>query len=470
VNTLIDIHSVSKCYHIYEHPKDRFKQALLDKWRQLGRYKEKADYYREFWALRDISFQLEAGESVGILGRNGAGKSTLLQIVVGTITPTSGNVITHGRITALLELGSGFNPEFSGRENVLLNAQILGLTEAQALDKYDEIASFADIGDFINQPVKTYSSGMMVRLAFAVQTAVDPKILIIDEALAVGDMFFQAKCMARIRKLVDSGVALLFVSHATDIVRQLCSRAVLLQNGRLVAFGNAKKVADQYSSVQLEERNLAAKVTLEGRQRMDRTLNGSNSIDEGSVPDQQGIDSNPRSIGTDSAGQSQWSEGVDLFLVRASHHRIGNGDAEILNFQMFSQGQLAGKFDFDENANIRVYVRFHVDLSNVTLSLQVRNRQGTGLVFFDLRLQQEMHRRYNAGQVYLFDWNMKLPLMTESYSVQCVLAHPPVIPGDDWVFIDSIPDAYEFTVSPIPDLPVSSFVVLPAQVNINAVS
>jgi lipopolysaccharide transport system ATP-binding protein len=471
VNTLIDIHSVSKCYHIYEHPKDRFKQALLDKWRQLGRYKEKADYYREFWALRDISFQLEAGESVGILGRNGAGKSTLLQIVVGTITPTSGNVITHGRITALLELGSGFNPEFSGRENVLLNAQILGLTEAQALDKYDEIASFADIGDFINQPVKTYSSGMMVRLAFAVQTAVDPKILIIDEALAVGDMFFQAKCMARIRKLVDSGVALLFVSHATDVVRQLCSRAVLLQNGQMVSIGQAKKVADQYSSLQLEERNQAAKVTLEGRERLEKSLRDV-SPQQGDMSLLSATGSVTASAGltvadwSDHPARQVWSAGIESYLVRAPHNRIGNGDAEIINVQMLADGNLSARFEFDEEATIRVFAGFRSKLHNVNLSLQIRNRQGTGLVFFDLRLQKQMHQEYCAGHIYLFEWKVKLPLMTESYSLQCILAHPPLHPGDDWVFIDSVPDAFEFSVSPIPNLPVSSFVVLPAKLEI----
>lgn len=469
----IIIQSVSKCYQIYAHPKDRFKQAISNRWNKLlGRAESAEHYYKEFWALRDISFALEPGETVGILGRNGAGKSTLLQIIVGTLAPTTGEVITNGRITALLELGSGFNPEFTGRENVLLNAQILGLTPEQALDRFDEIAGFADIGDFIDQPVKTYSSGMMVRLAFAVQTAVDPKILIVDEALAVGDMFFQAKCISRIKKLVDDGVALLFVSHDTGVVRQLCSRAVLLQDGRLSAIGDAKSVADQYSSLQLDERNLAAKATLAARERLERSLmaekSGADNFsgsekDTGLAPD---LDQTKTEWSSHPLS-SEWKEGIEPFLVRASHNRTGNGEAEIINVQMLSHGKLSAHFDFDAEAKVRIFVGFRKDLNNVNLALSIRNRQGTGLVFFDLRIQKETHHVYRAGHVYAFDWEIKLPLMTEHYLLQCTLTLMPRVPGDDWVFIDSIPDAYEFSVSPIPGLPISSFVVLPAKVSIN---
>ncbi|NBS20112.1 MAG: ABC transporter ATP-binding protein, partial [Flavobacteriia bacterium] len=238
-----------------------------------------------------MTFEVSPGESVGILGKNGAGKSTLLQIIAGTLSQTDGVVHTDGRITALLELGSGFNPDFTGRENVLLNAQIMGLSHGQVAEKFDDIVSFADIGDFINHPVKTYSSGMMVRLAFAVQTAFDPKILIVDEALAVGDMFFQSKCIARIKKLIDDGVTLLFVSHDPGTVRQLCNRAVLLENGEMVCFGDAKSVADRYAASQLDERNRESIARLKERKSIghSQTLDmvTSDSINRVDIP---GID------------------------------------------------------------------------------------------------------------------------------------------------------------------------------------
>lgn len=233
----IRVQGLSKCYHVYDKPQDRLKQSL---WR--GR----KQFYREFWALRDVSFEVGKGETVGIIGRNGSGKSTLLQMIAGTLTPTSGSVEVNGRVAALLELGSGFNPEFSGRENVFMNGAILGLSDTEIAARFDEIAAFADIGDFIEQPVKTYSSGMMVRLAFAVSVCVDPDILIIDEALAVGDMAFQFKCMKRLERLTQSGTTLLFVSHDLGAVKAFCQAAIYLSKGTMNASGSASDVAELY--------------------------------------------------------------------------------------------------------------------------------------------------------------------------------------------------------------------------------
>ncbi|NDH69725.1 MAG: ABC transporter ATP-binding protein, partial [Gammaproteobacteria bacterium] len=202
----ITLDRVGKCYRIFTNPQDRFKQALSDRFGQwLGR-KTHHPLYREHWAVSDVSFNVMQGEAVGIVGRNGAGKSTLLQIIAGTLAPTVGSVQTSGRITALLELGSGFNPEFTGRENVIHNAQILGMTLVEIENKIDDILAFADIGDFVDQPVKTYSSGMMMRLAFSVQTVLDPRILIVDEALSVGDARFQEKCFRKLKHLRNNGV------------------------------------------------------------------------------------------------------------------------------------------------------------------------------------------------------------------------------------------------------------------------
>ena len=196
----IKVENLSKCYQIYDQPRDRLKQFLLPRLQRVVGLTPK-QYYREFWALKDISFDVKKGETVGIIGRNGSGKSTLLQMICGTLSPTTGSVATHGRIAALLELGSGFNPEFTGRENVYMNASVLGLTNDEIDARFDEIAAFADIGEFIEQPVKTYSSGMYSRLAFSIAINVDPEILIVDEALAVGDARFVAKCMRRIKDI-----------------------------------------------------------------------------------------------------------------------------------------------------------------------------------------------------------------------------------------------------------------------------
>jgi lipopolysaccharide transport system ATP-binding protein len=242
--------NLGKCYHLYNHPSDRLKQALLLHRRQ---------YFREFWALQGASFHLARGEAVGIIGRNGAGKSTLLQLVAGTLTPTQGSVRVSGRVAALLELGSGFNPDFTGRENVNLNGSILGLSQDEIAARFDEIARFADIGDFVDQPVKTYSSGMTVRLAFAVQVLLKPDVLIVDEALAVGDAEFQRRCYRRLEQLREQGLSLLFVSHANATVRQLCSRAIYLERGRVKAIGPSADVCDQYEEDLLDERGRPGK-------------------------------------------------------------------------------------------------------------------------------------------------------------------------------------------------------------------
>ena len=199
-NVAIQVEGLSKCYQIYDKPGDRLKQFLFPRLKPSARRNGTA-YFREFWALRNVSLTVKQGETIGIVGRNGSGKSTLLQIICGTLTPTQGDVRTNGRIAALLELGSGFNPEFSGRENVYLNAAVLGLTKEETDARFDEIAAFADINDFIDQPIKTYSSGMVVRLAFAVAINADPQILVVDEALSVGDELFQRKCFARIEQI-----------------------------------------------------------------------------------------------------------------------------------------------------------------------------------------------------------------------------------------------------------------------------
>lgn len=236
----IMVNGVSKCFEMYARPKDRLLQFF---------YRGKRQLYKEFWALKDVSLEVARGETFAILGRNGSGKSTLLQIIAGTLSPTAGEVRTNGVLTALLELGSGFNPEFTGRENVYLNGTVLGFTRAQMDDVFDEIVDFADIGDHLDQPVKTYSSGMYVRLAFAVQACVNPQILIVDEALSVGDEKFQRKCFDHLEKLRSQGCSILLVTHSTSTVEKFCQRAALLHKGVLHGIGDAKEIVDQYHAL-----------------------------------------------------------------------------------------------------------------------------------------------------------------------------------------------------------------------------
>jgi lipopolysaccharide transport system ATP-binding protein len=247
----IRVSDLSKCYQIYDSPRDRLKQFLAPRLQRLAGMHSR-QYFREFWALKNVSFEIKRGETVGIIGRNGSGKSTLLQLICGTLSPTGGSVETNGRIAALLELGSGFNPEFTGRENVYMNAAVLGLSKEEVDERFDDIAAFADIGEFIEQPVKTYSSGMYIRLAFSVIAHVDADILVVDEALAVGDAVFTQKCMRFIRSFQERGT-LLFVSHDMSSVQNLCRSAIWLGHGEIKQIGTSKKVAEAYLQYTLQE-------------------------------------------------------------------------------------------------------------------------------------------------------------------------------------------------------------------------
>ena len=250
-NSII-VENLSKYFEVYKNPQDRLKEIVFPRLQKMIR-KPSQEYHQKFWALKDISFEIKKGETVGILGQNGSGKSTLLQIIMGTMSASSGKILTIGKVSGLLELGSGFNPDFTGRENVYLNGSLLGLSKQEINNKFDDIASFADIGEHLDMPVKTYSSGMMLRLAFAVQCYVESDILIIDEALAVGDARFQLKCFRKLQEIKDRGTTILFVSHAVEMVKSFCNRGIVLDYGCVKYIGTVNTAATKYHNILFPE-------------------------------------------------------------------------------------------------------------------------------------------------------------------------------------------------------------------------
>ncbi len=315
-NYVIRANDLGKCYQIYNNPRDRLKQAL---------FRGRRQFYREFWALRDVSFEICKGEAVGIIGRNGAGKSTLLQLLCKTLTPTTGSIEVEGRVAALLELGAGFNPEFTGRENVYMNGAILGFSRREMDERFDDIAAFADIGRFIEQPVKTYSSGMFVRLAFAVQACVEPDILIVDEALAVGDVFFRQKCYRRLNQLLDKGTAILLVSHSMGDVEEFWERAILLHQGESLFQGAASEAVKHY-------------YLLERQSKKGQTFSSLEETETADFLEESEFDWPTPDAFLDITNLSQVSEG----LARCTAVTICNNEGK--RQQVFSQGETASFF------------------------------------------------------------------------------------------------------------------------------
>ncbi|MDD2031071.1 ABC transporter ATP-binding protein [Pseudomonas sp. 39167] len=337
----IKVQNLSKCYEIYDKPRDRLLQMLS---------RGKRRYCREFWALQDVSFEIRKGETVGIVGKNGSGKSTLLQILCGTLNPTGGTVETYGRIAALLELGSGFNPEFTGRENVYLNATILGLSKEEIDQRYDAIIEFADIGEFINQPVKTYSSGMLVRLAFAVQAQVEPDILIVDEALAVGDAKFQARCFDRLKKLKESGTSILLVTHSSEQIVTHCDRAFLLNEGVQLEQGEPRKVVNRYLDLLFGKTQ--SSISVEAEQ----------------------IDEAMETYHTPEGG-------MDVFETHPNYnpneYRWGDRSATIIDFHLNAAGMdYPVAIDTGSKIKLKVFVRFDTELVCPILGMTIKTKEG----------------------------------------------------------------------------------------------
>lgn len=344
----ISAHGLTKTYRLFGHPGDRIKQFLSFGLKQ---------YHREFTSLNDVSFEVRKGETVGIIGRNGSGKSTLLQLICGILKPTSGTVQVKGRISALLELGAGFNPEFTGRENVYFQGALMGFTKAQMNERFDDIAAFADIGEFIEQPVRTYSSGMYVRLAFAVAINLDPEILIVDEALAVGDTRFQVRCFQRINEIRERGGSILFVTHATDQISRYCDRALLIDQGRLASEGNPKDVVNHYFA--------------------------------SSFPNQK--------TSPPSANTAPHPHG---FVARPGYSpsecRFGNGAAEIVDFHFQEQNGTPVLPHLSSGQKIRLVFRvvFHRTIAHATFAVAIATLDGVNLFGINSR---DLHDSQASG-------------------------------------------------------------------------
>jgi lipopolysaccharide transport system ATP-binding protein len=367
----ISLKNVSKCYKRYSHPVDRLKEILLPN-------KSHAD---NFWALQEINLKVAPGETLGIIGQNGSGKSTLLQIIAGTLTPTTGEVGVNGRVSALLELGSGFNPEFTGRQNVFFNGQILGLSREEVEAKFDDIAAFAEIGDFIDRPVKTYSSGMAVRLAFAVVANTEPKILIVDEALAVGDAKFQARCMKRIRLLKEQGVTILFVSHDSSTIKMLCQRAVLLNHGKVLEVGNPKDVVNRYIAL-LSSDTTSVDVGVEEVTNANR--------DEFISPEQESF-----------------------------MHRHGNKLAILNDVKITSDdgSQVKTKLETGSVFNIVVSLEVKGELSDLVIGISIRNLMGVVIYGTNTQLMNVKLPQLNKGQQVTATFRIPCCLNKGTYTV-----------------------------------------------------
>ncbi len=387
--TAVRVERVSKLYRIYNRPNDRLKEML-----SRGHWKR----HREFWALNDISFEVEPGTTTGIIGPNGSGKSTLLQIITGTLEPTHGNVWHEGRIAALLELGSGFNPEFTGIENIFMNASLMGFSRNETEALLPQIERFAEIGPFIHQPVKTYSSGMYVRLAFSVAISASPNILIIDEALAVGDAVFQHRCMRRLKEMQESGVTILFVSHDPNAVRALCSRALLLNSGQLLADGKPTDVLNRY-----QELIMAREAAFENAPAAPfKTENAAGDLVEAEEP-------------------LQYS------------YRHGDGTAEILKIELLDASHRKIELvESGERVLLQTRILFHDDIEAPICGFLIRNRHGIHIYGTNSDLQMVDIGAVRRGEVIEIVFAFDCRLAPDSYSIT-IAAHSPDAISYDWV-------------------------------------
>lgn len=372
----ISVEHVNKIYKLYGKPSDRFKEAMGF---------SKKVRYREHYALNDVSFNVKKGETVGIIGTNGSGKSTILKIITGVLNPNGGGVTVNGRISALLELGAGFNMEYTGIENVYLNGTMIGFTKEEIDEKLQDILDFADIGDFVHQPVKTYSSGMFVRLAFAISINIDPEILIVDEALSVGDVFFQAKCYKKFEEFKKLGKTILFVSHDLGSIAKYCDHVVLLNKGEKLAEGNPKEMIDLYKKVMVNQ--LDSVMSNDSVQAM--------SVEEDKISDKE------------------WKKSLTL---NPESLEYGNGLAEIIDFAILDdQGMITNSVIKGKKCTIKMKVKFNEKIQDPILAFTIKNLQGTEITGTNTMLERVSFNDPEAGEVLVASFTQEINLQSREY-------------------------------------------------------
>jgi ABC-type polysaccharide/polyol phosphate transport system ATPase subunit len=392
---IITVNDLGKVYRLYNHPIDRLKEAV---------HPLRRKYHHDFHALKNVSFSILHGETIGIVGKNGSGKSTLLKIIAGVLQPSSGVLHVGGRVSALLELGAGFNPELSGIENIYFSGTISGMSHQEIKAKEDEIVSFADIGEFINQPVKTYSSGMYVRLAFALATCIDPQILIVDEALSVGDMFFQAKSMKRMKLMMERNCTTLFVSHDIHAVKTLCSKVLYLKNGEVVCYGDAAQVCDRYIRDQLSD--------------------GGFFIDAGRPSDLE-LEGDEQSTSRGDPAIKDWSEGKDLklFQTQANSFRKGSREIEFLYVETLNgRNEPTNSFCYGDEIVLRAYFKSRVEAEEVVCAFYVRDKNQVEVIGTNSFYEGKEIRNVSPGSQWSVEFKFTNLLKSGQYSIQVLLA------------------------------------------------
>lgn len=416
--TVILVEKLNKIFQIYDQPRDRLKQFLLPRVQRLIGHSPR-QYYREFRAIKDLSFEIKKRETVGIIGRNGSGKSTLLQIICDVLNPSSGEVRVNGRIAALLELGAGFNPAFTGRENVLINASILGLSEKQINERFDSILEFAGIGSFIDQPVSTYSSGMYVRLAFAVMANVDAEILVIDEALAVGDVFFTQKCMRYLRSFQERGTVL-FVSHDAGAVVNLCSRAIWLEQGEIREIGPAHHVCEKYLASQYDSKNLTNKNDQKAPGQPPELTNVSSTS---TIPWQESCNEDDSRL--EFINSTTLRNDIQVFRFKTQNRHFGTGGAKVIDAYLCSNSQniLAWVIGGEEVAMV-VRISVETNIEKIIVGFFVKDRLGQ-VIFGDNTYISYADNPVSAssGEIIEAFFPFRMPILPRgSYAIDVAIA------------------------------------------------
>lgn len=438
---IIELDNISKIYKFYNTPKDRLREIL-----NITRKK----YHDNFYALQDISFNVKMGESIGIIGVNGSGKSTLLKIICGVLKPTTGNIIVNGRISAILELGAGFNPEFTGRENVLMNGALMGLSRERVYERFPAIESFAEIGDFIDQPVKTYSTGMFVRLAFAAAINVEPDILIIDEALAVGDMYFQHKCINTLNRMRENGKTILFVSHDVESIKGLCQKAVWLDMGYIKEFGKAKKIAELYSKFN-RDRLFVSQIESERENILNKQI------------------SKPEQDSTNYKFSTIDSIKVTSFQDRIKKNRSGTGEIQFIYIEMTdNRGEAKDTFEYNETIRLNMYLRAKVDVQHYFVAYHIRDWLGIEIAGSDSAVEYFELPPLKTGKILGLRFEFNLPLMIGSYSILTLVTISKIKNPDlsQLWFSDWIDNAQVFNVKERKEAEVWSRVYLPTRITL----